>query len=120
MKKILLGTIVTLLSVNSFAMGVYPIGLGIHDLQTTYLSDEERVKTVGMLSSTSGVTTSSTAAHPLLGLIAMLDNGEMALDMENEELLDELDLIELKISEGEELTDRQKAIIEIGELNNQL
>ena len=118
MKRILLGTILTLISVNSFALALYPNITGLIVLDQARDSSD-RFTMFNVLSTTNGLTSSTTAASPLAGLVMFLDNDQMVLDMESEALLDELDVIELKLENNEELTDLQKAIVIIGKDNNQ-
>ena len=119
MKKLIIGTVFTLLTANSFAVALYPNILGLLAIDT-FRSTEDQKSVAAMLTTTNGLTSSTTAASPLAGLVMFLDNDQMVLDMESEALLDELDVIELKLENNEELTDLQKAIIVIGKDNNQL
>ena len=110
--------LVFLLSLITFSTLVKAVGVGMTPFVAIGGKEEEFLSFVALSSTTSAA--SSAAVSPLAGLIVFLDNGQIALDMENESLQDELDLIEVSIEEGLELTDIQKAIIHIGQQNNQL
>ena len=118
MKKITLCILMCLSSLNVLAAGLVP---------NSYLvfawggmphgggSDEAGY----LITSNLALSTSTTTSNPIAGLVIFADNGEVMLDMENEALQDELEMIEISIEEGQELTDLQKAIIHIGQQNNQ-
>ena len=104
-----------LISMSSFSASIYPSSMALLGDAMTHCPN-----CMPIFTTINGLTSSTTAANPIAGLVAFADNGEIMLDMESEALQDELAVIEMALEEGEELTDLQKAIIEIGSMNNQL
>ena len=62
----------------------------------------------------------TTIASPMAGLIIFADGDNAYLDLDNEHVLDLLENIEISLSDGVELTDLEKAILNIGYANNQI
>jgi hypothetical protein len=120
MKKLLI--FVTLLtSLSSYAVSVVP-GL----VMTNSASGEVELLEAGvygLITSGAGGVSSlvlSTVGSPIVGLVVLTDNGLASLNLENDDVRDEVLLIQIAFEDGEELSEMQEAILEIGIANAQL
>ena len=115
MNKIKLFSIMALISINALSATVLPAQIFDHELHLIPGESEASILT------TSHLAVATTIANaPVLGLIILADNGELELNMENEELLEELEIIKEIIEDNGKLSDYQRAILEVGTANNQI
>jgi hypothetical protein len=118
MKKLLiLATLLT--SMSSFAASIGGGAL----LMSEDSGDQVTGTFLGVTTSGTGAVASlivSTVGSPVAGLVVLADNGTVSIDFNNENSLEEVSLIQIALEDGEELSEMQEAILEIGIANAQL
>jgi hypothetical protein len=116
--KVLFILVTLLTSLSSSAVTIVPSVLMIDNtVQSGELSDKEAS---GIFSTVKGLTTSTTVASPVAGVIVFADSERVMIDLQSERALEEIELIQISLDEGEELSDFQNAVLEIGVANGQL
>jgi hypothetical protein len=75
---------------------------------------------MGALTSINTSILSTTIASPIAGVIVFTDSETAMIDMDNEVAIEEVELIQIALEDGEELSDFQNAVLEIGMTNGQL
>ena len=105
-----------LVSQSVFSAGVYPnIKLFAAGLSLSSTG-------IGVPLSTTNLALTSTTIHsnPQLGVIILADGETLALDLDNELVLEEIENIQILIEEGFELNEQQKTILAVGINSSQL
>jgi hypothetical protein len=114
MKNLLI--LATLLS-SALSYGVtLPVTVGLVDEASR---DQTGIAIMALSTTSVGISTTA-AFSPVGGLVIFADSDVAILDLNNEVALEEVELIQMAIEDGEELTDFQNAILEIGITNSQL
>ena len=118
MKQLLLLTTL----ITSFSASAVTISPSLMWLAASGNSDktEDLITGYGGFSTSMGLTSSTSATTVLGGLLVFADGENTVLDLENDSLLDELEMIQMNLEDGEELSPLQNAILRIGVENDQL
>jgi hypothetical protein len=114
MKKLLI--LVTLLtSASSFAVTILP-----NTMNLAAASSSQMVEGYAYFTTSEGLVTSTSIASPIAGIVVFADSGTAIIDLENESALEEVELIQIALEDGDELSNFQNAVLEIGVSNGQL
>jgi hypothetical protein len=115
--KALLILSILLTSVSTFAVTLETNAGGANEIMKDIDFDELNVM---YMSTLNGALTSSTVASPIFGVLMFADGERTIINLDNEIALEEVDLIQVALEDGDELSDFQNAVLEIGMANGQL